>query len=376
MIWGVLGVVLVIGSLYFFLIISYFIGFRKNINSNVISPSVSNRSSFSIVIAARNEEDNIGNLLQDLLNQDYPSDLFEVIIVDDESEDNTIKITKKLLSKAHFSYQVLESKGGKKAALALAMKHLQNEIVVLTDADCSVPIHWLDSYCSAFQQQPILLLAGPVIFNTTTLLSQLFCLEFATLVASGAGAIGIGKPVMVNGANLAVRRETIEKVSRKAYDNQEVSGDDVFLMSEIRKMFGKEAVGFLNSMDNLVKTSPPKNIKAFINQRLRWTSKSKSYADGNIIFSALVVFIYNLTMVLALLMGLVFGQEYYLIYLSLLVLKLIVDAPLSISFLKKYKLLNLMIWFFPLQIAYPFYIVIIGILGQFLPYSWKGKSTI
>ena len=171
---------------------------------------------------------------------------------------------------------------------------------------------------------------------------------------------------------MAVRKEALLQTEHDEKAMTEASGDDIFLMVGIKKRYGNSAIGFLDSLDALVKTLPPKTIKSFINQRIRWTSKSKSYSDWNIIYSALIVFAFNLLMVIALLASL-FETHYLLMYLFLLIIKTVIDLPLLISFQKKYNPKNRIGWILPLQIIYPFYIIFIGFTGHFLPYSWKGR---
>jgi len=371
-VWLIIGVV---STLYTFLILGYYVGFSRNKEYGLQSKT-NELIRFSVVIAARNEENNIENLLQDLLNQDYPKSSYEIILVDDNSEDKTAEIAERILCAATISYKIIKSDGGKKKALAEAFKHVQNDIIVFTDADCKIPEHWLWAYRLAFQQKNLILISAPVVFLPgKSPLSQIFSLEFSSLVASGAGAIGRGRAIMMNGANMAVRREAFLQVEQNEKAMAEASGDDIFLMAGIKKKYGSSAIGFLNSMDALVKTPPPRTIKSFINQRIRWTSKSKSYSDRNIIYSALVVFVYNLLTVTVLLVSL-FEGYYFLIYLLLLILKTAIDLPLLISFQKKYNLKSRIGWIFPLQIIYPFYIVFIGFTGHFLPYSWKGRSNL
>ena len=370
-VWLIIGVVL---TLYAFLILGYYVGFSRNKEYGLQSKT-KELIRFSVVIAARNEENNIENLLHDLLNQDYPKSSYEIVLVDDNSNDKTVEIAEGILHEADISYKLIESDGGKKKALAEAFKYIQNDIVVFTDADCRIPEHWLSAYHSAFQQKELKLISAPVVFlSDKTPLSQLFSLEFSSLVASGAGAIAKGRAIMLNGANMAVTREALKHAKQKEKERAEASGDDIFLMTGVKKKYGSSAIGFLNSTDALVKTLPPKTIRDFLNQRIRWTSKSKSYSDGNIIYSALVVFAYNLLMVIVLFASF-FEGHYLLMYLLLLIIKTAIDLPLLVSFQKKYKSDTRMSWFFPLQVIYPFYIVFIGFVGHFLPYSWKGRNN-
>lgn len=377
--WWIWLTVFVVFGLYFSLIVGYYFGLKKIINEQRYDEDIvgkeENNFTFSVVIAARNEEANIKNILLDLVNQNYSKTSFEIVLIDDDSQDKTYDIAQDFLKNTQLNFHLLQSNGGKKKALSVALQHISNEIVIFTDADCRIGNKWLQSFNIAFNPKPRMMVSGPVIFSgNNSILSKLLSLEFASLVASGMGAIGIQRPVMVNGANLAVRKQAIERFGMQVYSSEEVSGDDVFMMSAIRKEMGASQIGVNASMDALVTTPPPHSLKAFINQRLRWTSKSRSYADKNIIYSAFMIFVYNFFLVVTLGMGIFYKPDFYFVSSALLFLKIITDIPLLWLFLRKYKLIKLRIWVLPLQIIYPFYIIIIGILGQFLPYTWKGRK--
>jgi cellulose synthase/poly-beta-1,6-N-acetylglucosamine synthase-like glycosyltransferase len=114
-------------------------------------------------------------------------------------------------------------------------------------------------------------------------------LEFISLIGSGAGAIGLKHPIMCNGANLAYEKSVFKE---KMLEKKFVSGEDVFLLHNLKKEYRDEIL-FLKNKDAIVQTNCLNNAKEFLNQRIRWQSKSKSYFDRDSIIVSLIVFFAN-----------------------------------------------------------------------------------
>lgn len=181
----------------------------------------------SIVVACRNEEKNIGNLLQSLSNQNYPKDKTEIIIVNDHSDDETEKVIYDLVSKNIKLLNLPENITGKKAALQYGISLATSDIILTTDADCIMGSDWIINMVSYYLTHKPKILVGPVAFNHNNSVFQKFqTMEFMSLVGSGAGAIGINHPIMCNGANLLFEKTVYENT---LHANKYASGDDIFL---------------------------------------------------------------------------------------------------------------------------------------------------
>jgi len=332
----------------------------------------------SVVIAVRNESAGIKSLLVSLLKQTYPKNLFEVIIVDDNSDDQTVEIINQFKTEnPELILSVVKSKGqGKKDALKRGFEQVNSEIIITTDGDCQVEPNWIKNYVSYFENNDAQLLFGPVFYsNSNSFQKYIFTLEFATLVASGAGSVGIGLPLMGNGANLAFRKSAFEKVKEKLSGAKFASGDDVFLMHAISSNYGNAAVKFIKNKSSIVETSAPENLGKFVNQRIRWGSKAKAYKSIWALAVAMVVFVFNV--LLGLTAFLAFYKIWFLAVLPLFViLKFLIDFPLIRNFLKFYNRLVSAIFLFPLEFFYPFYIMLTALFSIFIPYRWKGRTLI
>ena len=178
--------------------------------------------------------------------------------------------------------------------------------------------NWIDTFVSYYTNYKCKIISGPILFKHNNIFQKLQTLEFMSLVGSGAGAISINRPIMNNGANLLFEKSLfLESNQYKDF----ASGDDVFLMLHAKRN-DKNSIHFLKSKDAIVSTQPTKNIKGFINQRARWTSKSKIYKDFDLIFTALTVSVTNL-MLVALFISSLFNKFYLILFFKLFIVCLI-----------------------------------------------------
>ena len=268
----------------------------------------------SVLVAARDEAENIAVLLSDLSQQTHEN--LEIIVIDDHSSDDTVKIVES------FTNVILlqASQEGKKAAIAEAVETAKHSIILTTDADCRLSTTWVEKMTAPFMNEQVELVAGPVAFNEeVNSFEKAQSLEFMSLIASGAGAIGAQQAFMCNGANLAFR-----KANYAVVDTNKASGDDVFLLHHTKKN-GSEIV-FVKEQEAIVFTSPKEDFKSLIQQRKRWAAKSSDYQDKDAQRISWLVFLCNLGLLLLLLIDGTWKEV-----LIAFILKSIIDY----SFLKK-----------------------------------------
>lgn len=362
-------IIFFISIIYLIVILLYTIGWKKiHTPSGIKATKV---ITVSIVIACRNEEKNISSLLDSLLNQDYPKNQTEIIIVDDHSSDNSINLIGNYSAKYEFIklFRLPENKTGKKEAIQLGIANSKTEIIITTDADCIAGPDWLEAMLNYYIEYRPKMLCGPVTFhNSKNIFSKLQNLEFLSLIGSGAGAIGIHKPIMNNGANLLFEKSLFESCNTK---NEFASGDDIFLLLHA-KSIDKRSVHFIKSKKAIVYTKPAQTFREFINQRVRWASKSKAYRDFDIVFTALIVAFINLLLVASFVIGL-FNVDFFKITLIIILIKSFADLCILIPISSFFKQTYLILLFPLLQIIYPFYIVITVILGLTGNFVWKSR---
>ena len=327
----------------------------------------------SVLIAARNEGSNIEKLLQSLYNQTFSKEKFEVILVDDHSVDETFNVSESFrVLHPEMKLKLLNATGsGKKQAISQALHAAENELVMVTDADCELPPRWIEVMVDYFMQNNLKMLLGPVLLSpANTLFEKLQVLEHLSLIASTAGSAAIGMPVMCNGANMMYDRKSALDVEKYRTDMKIASGDDMFLMEQFIKHYGSQSVKFLLDNEAIVKTSTMPNLKAFFRQRKRWASKTKAYTNWKIIATALIVLLFNLSIVFFFVAGF-FMPVFWVFFVLYVIMKTLIDLPILrriTHFMKQHKLLR---WMFPLEFVYPFYVVFTAFSGLFTNVKWK-----
>ena len=367
-----LNIVLVIAALYLIIIAAFTFGLY-NLKEKFYYFNKKNIVKVSVLIAARNEEKNILKLLQSLYNQNFPKEFYEVIIVDDHSEDNTKKIIEDFINNhKDINIKVLNAESeGKKRAISQALHNAENELIMVTDADCVLKSTWIESVVSFYQEKKCKMILAPVLLSpANNLFEKMQVLEHLSLIASTAGSASIGCPVMCNGANMAYEREAALEVEKLRHDFNIVSGDDMFLLEQFLKNYGHKNVRFLLNKSAIVETKTCKTIKEFFRQRRRWVSKSKSYTNSKIILTALVVLFFNLSIV-SLFLSAFFIPALWSLYFLLTLLKFFIDFPILKSitnFMNQGKILK---WTLPLEFIYPFYAVFTALSGLLLKVTWK-----
>jgi cellulose synthase/poly-beta-1,6-N-acetylglucosamine synthase-like glycosyltransferase len=333
----------------------------------------------SVVIAVRNEEANIAALLGSILSQDYQHDLFEIIISDDHSTDSTSLQVEKYISQEKdipFLKLIPAFAGeatGKKNALARGILQSNGELIVITDADCTAGVSWLSELAAFYAHHRPQMILGPVrMTDGGSIFGKLQALEFVSLISTAAGSCNAGFPLLANGANIAFSRQAFERCGGFAGHMQYVSGDDMFLMMRMRKIYGSRAIRFIKSRKAIVNTPAIQQYKPFVQQRLRWVSKSRGYTDGIIISTSLLVFLVNSWMVMLAARAL-FSPDIWKLVLVVYAVKTLVDLPVMISY-SRFQQSGRLLWFFPvMEILNAFYTFCIGIAGNLRKYEWKGR---
>ena len=357
--------------------LSFIYGFRRlntfEVNHLVIE------TNFSVIIPFRNEAQNLPQLLDSLENLAYSKDRFEVLFVDDDSEDNSIQIIQEHLKDSRINFQILSnqrsSNSPKKDAIKTAIGQSKFEWILTTDADCILPSKWLLTYSSFIEKKPSEMVVGPVSYTPVeySFVENFQILEFLSLQGTTMGGFGIGKPFLCNGANLAYKKDTFLTLNGFDGNDQIASGDDVFLFEKFIQTHPKK-VHFLKSTSALVETLPLKSWPEVIQQKTRWAAKSGSYSLLFTKFVGLIVFLMNLSMIVSFLLFL-WDLQHYQTLLFVCLLKVGVD----------YYLIFLTSHFYRGEkeeirdagfssILYPFFSTYIAFRSIFVQYAWKGRK--
>jgi cellulose synthase/poly-beta-1,6-N-acetylglucosamine synthase-like glycosyltransferase len=373
----------VLGFSYLYIIASYL----KNWHSLKFVPNRNNLENIpfiSVIVAARDEEKNISPCIQSLLNQDYPVDKFEIIIVDDFSMDKTAELIKKfetsvtnlkyLSSSANEQGHIISYK---REALQTGINASKGEYILLTDADCTVPTSWITTFSEQFIKEDCLFIGGPVIISdeNQNLLTSFQDLDMiGMMVITGAGYQS-GNQLLANGANMGFSKQVFNDLGGYDQFPKKASGDDMFLLHLFHQHYPK-SIRFLKTLSAVVVTQPEHSIKSLLRQRIRWASKNNAYKEMNINFSLSVLFIVSLTIVILGVLSIIQASIFFPMFCVLYIFKIFSDYLLqreAIRFFNKRKLEK---YFFLSQNIHTMYISWVGIMASLFPvYRWKGRKV-
>ena len=337
---------------------------------------------FSVIIPARNEASNIEACIAGIRAQNYPSHLFEIIVVDDFSEDETAQKVLKI-AQQHSNVHLLRLQdftkdenlvAYKKRAIEIAITQATGDWMVTTDADCSFTNNWLASYDAYIQEHDSVMVAAPVAYtNTGGFLSIFQVLDFISLQGITAAAVASGSHTLCNGANLCYSKEAFERVGKFSGIDHLPSGDDMLLMHKMKKSYpGK--IGYLYAQNAVVTTAPSDTMGLFIQQRIRWASKASGYQDKIIFWILLLVYLVNFSLLVYLPIN-ALQKGNINNWLILMGCKTLIEIPFMYASAKFFKQQKLLWWFALMQPFHIVYTVVAGWFGTFGSYKWKGRTV-
>jgi cellulose synthase/poly-beta-1,6-N-acetylglucosamine synthase-like glycosyltransferase len=263
-------------SLFFLLVLYFFIYLRgiihkpKNLNSTL--------KPISIVICAKNEEENLRKFLPKILEQDYPD--FEVIVVNDSSSDNTDEVLG-LLEQKHknLRHTFLEDDSkfhhGKKLALTIGLKSAKHDYVVLTDADCfPKSTQWLQSIAKQYSNTVEFILGYGGYETKKGLLNKLVRYETVLSAFQYLGFAKAGMPYMGVGRNLSYKKEVFFRNKGFLGHYHIISGDDDLFVNAHAT---KKNTSYSIAKESHTLSVAPSNWKEWIKQKRRHLSTGHLY---------------------------------------------------------------------------------------------------
>lgn len=361
---------LILGTV--FLLYTLFIGqliYGFNRMKRFSKKELTPKTSFTIVVPFRNEKKNLPNLLHSISLLNYPKELVEVILVDDDSDDE-FRI-QNLEFRIQIVKNVRKSNSPKKDAIETAIQIAKKDWIITTDADCLVQKNWLTTFDQYIQENEVEMVASGVCYVPKIgFLSAFQNLDFLSLQGATIGSFGINQPFMCNGANFAYSKQFFKKLNGFQGNNSIASGDDVFLLQKAVSVAPKK-VGFLLAKESIIATKPVETWSDLFQQRVRWASKSTGYTSIYGKLLALVVFGGNLVWILSFLLWLVglLDQNIFMLFVAL---KFLID------FILIYKTVNFfeskLQYILASSLLYPFFSVSVAVYSLFGKYSWKGRN--
>ncbi|MBD3170259.1 MAG: glycosyltransferase [candidate division Zixibacteria bacterium] len=365
----------VIGIIYLLTVIIYVILAVLVIAGNTRENELSTeKPKVSVIVAARDEEENIAGCVRSLLNQDYPAHLLEIVIVNDRSGDNTYWEAEKAIGgnagiKLINSRTPPENLTGKQNAMKAGIEKSSGDIILSTDADCAVPPGWISSMVKHFKDDTGLV-AGFSTPGFSGWFSALQALDHIFLLSVASGFAGMGIPQSCIGNNIAFRREAYGQIG--GYDGIGYTvTEDVGLLKKIVSETACKAV-FNREQEALVKTKSANSFSELTRQRMRWLVGGYSASPlmlPVLTITFLSIVLSALTIVLYIPVGIT--------TLCALALILFLGANLSIL-LSNYHFTGaskVAIWYLPYQLFFIIYSIYFGLLFVLgiRNVKWKGR---
>ncbi|NLR90423.1 glycosyltransferase [Flammeovirga agarivorans] len=365
-------------NIFFILVIIYIFGllqlrlrWNRNYPYDLDTPIEGASTDVTVVIAVRNEEKNIPQLIQSLKNQTYK--YINFIIVDDHSTDQSYTLLQSFESERLKVYRLPSKLSGKKQAIRLAVEKAKTKLIITTDADCLHHQHWVNRFVSAHRLTGAKMISGPVRFqNGNSLWEKILNVEFSSLIITGAASIRRKRANMCNAANLCFERKAFLSQNNYKEHAHIPTGDDEFFLHQLARNNPNQII-FLKNKESIVNTPPPNNLKTFIEQRVRWASKWKHYKNRGPQLTSIFIFLFHLFFYLSAASTFFFNGNLMLFFVTFML-----RIGIELYYLKgilKWQGDQNNLWLVPIiSIFYPLYAVIIGLMATFSNYTWKDRK--
>ncbi len=320
----------------------------------------------SVVIAAKNEVENIPHLVSALSKQNYSKENFEVIIVDDNSTDNTFDITEEAI-KGLDNFRIIKAENklfkGKRGALDIGIKSAKHPYILITDADCEPTKEWINIFANEFKNKKDFLF-GIAPYKTTSSVTNLIA-RFENLRASIIvfAFAKLGSPYSASARSFGFSKEAFNKIDGYKNTTETLSGDDDLLLREaVKNNFN---IGLITDSDAFVFSKTKEIFSEYVNQKSRHTSTSIHYSRKS---QSLLGFWHLLNLIsLFSIIFLPFGTE----FIFPLFIKLVIDIFILNNFQNNFGYKINPLWFIPLQINYELNLIYFFLKGLKFSDRWE-----
>lgn len=352
-------------------IILFFIGINALIFLSLKSESdctvsSQNQNQFSIIIAGKNEENNLENLFSALHNLEYDNNKYEVIFVDDNSTDNTYNLAVELSSKlSNFKIIKCISKpfAGKKGALTVGIQSAKFPFVLITDADCVPENGWLNAYSNYINKGFDFLFGIAPFHQTTNNINKISCFENLRSSILTFALTKLKFPYTASARNFGFRKEAFEKICGYSNTTETLSGDDDLLLREAIKHNLK--IGCVTNRGSWVFSNSKITLRDYLNQKARHTETSLHYLFSRQIVLGLWHLI-NLGMLFSPFLVFI-DRRFFLLFLTKMILDLVLIKSNEKKFGYSFKFLEII----SLQIFYEFFLIINFFNASTKKIEWK-----
>ena len=342
---------------------------QHKIKSNKSTPPV------SVIVAVRNGEDSIAQLLEMLIAQNY-SGAMEFVIIDDQSSDNTKEMIERY-SATDSRVKYIDSIDGddalsfKKRALDAGIKSSSNELLLFTDADCRPNKSWIRNTIETLDHNTDYQIGMSYVLKKKTLVSRFQSIDFYFLMKAALSIASLKQPNASSGQNILYKKSVYNSVNGFSMISNCIQGDDTLFLQIVKK--NTNANVSANDKGYVIGRTES-NWLSFIRQRIRWAGDANIMWRFNFLFYTMMVcvFFYSFLLVVSGIYALYNHSMWNTLFLSI-TMKFILEYLFLLtnnSHPQKFSILDFLFWFF----IQPFYIVFVG-LGSFVANQipWRGR---
>jgi len=344
-------------------------GLQKSLSLSVVNPKPQNK--VAVIVAAKNEENNIAVCINSLKNLSYDKNNLEIYLVNDKSTDRTKEIMLRE-TEGHSYFKVIDSSAensnnlkGKANALDTAINLTNAEIIIGTDADCVVKPDWVQETIKYYDAKTSMVCGLTCINYEESLFFKAQAIDWIYLQTLASASSGINMTLSCIGNNLSFRKKTYEELG--GYSSVKFSvTEDLALMQEMHAK-GK-VIKYPVNYDSVVQTEPCKNLNELFKQKRRW------FRGGlKINFLGLIIGLELYPVNLLLISGWYFLD--WKVYLLFIIIKIISELILISKTINIYKLNELYKYFIAFQLFFAFYGITLPLTFLFnTKISWKERK--
>jgi cellulose synthase/poly-beta-1,6-N-acetylglucosamine synthase-like glycosyltransferase len=349
-----------------------YIGQSKSKEFDIGNIDDTNLPNISVVVPARNEEKNIYRCVESLMSSNYPADKFEIIAVNDRSNDSTGSLLDKLAMKfknlkpIHLTEDNKENNlKGKPGALQAGIDVANGDYILMTDADCAVNPDWMKTLAASFINHNLNLIPSFTLIDSKNLFDKIQETEWIYMHTMASAGVALKNPLGCFGNNLSIKKEVYDSLG--GYKNIDFSvTEDLALLRAVHNNYGN--VQYLCDAKATVTTLPEKTLKDYISQHRRWALGGLDLGWRASVFVASSIGIW-----IAIVMSFVLNMP--ITGISLIIFRILADSSLIFSSMQKLKLPSkLYFWIIPSVIFFMLMELIMPILIINKKITWKGQT--
>lgn len=328
----------------------------------------------TVIVAVHDEEHNLEKCLNSLVNQNYPSDSFEVIIADDRSVDSTPQIISRFCQKYHNFRSVIvrpdEDAVPKKTALLRALDIARGEIVLSTDGDCVQPQGWIRQMAACFIEEVGMVIGHVGYFKPQNIWQGIDALDYLTHRALGAAFIGVNSVYTCTAANMAYRKVLFDQ-NRDGFTKLKIRpAEDNFILHCAKNSEYKIAVA--TDSESVIQTQGAVSFSHFLNQRFRWAAYGGNITTLGVKMFFIPALLFYLSILIATFSAF-FSPAIVPVLLWVIAGKMLSDFLLIARYTSLYKIQYMIRYFLPLSLIHPILALVVALKGNLFSFTWKNR---